>query len=245
MNKISKYIGASLLAAGMLFTAMPTGTVQAAPVSPAAVQNEATSLDVQGEAARQLAPDYATLSLAIETTANTVSAAKNRNDAVMSTLLANLQKLGIAKSDIRTASFSVDPIYNQDNKLTSRSYTVNNQVVVTINNLDKVSRVIDIAAQSGANRINGLSFNSRQQTALEDQLTTEAIKNARHKADVIAGALNLRVIGVKTVSVSDSRPVLYKEAMYMRAMAVNTSTPIEQGTVAVKKSVNITFLLGQ
>ena len=75
-------------------------------------------------------------------------------------------------------------------------------LTVKINNLDNVGKVVDAAVSAGANDINNLSFQNDVSQQLSDSLTTEAIQNGRHKAEVIAAALGRTLGPVKTVSIS-------------------------------------------
>ena len=67
-------------------------------------------------------------------------------------------------------------------------------MTVKINNLDNVGKAVDAAVSAGANDINNLSFQNDVSQQLSDSLTTEAIQDGRHKAEVIAAALG-RTLG--------------------------------------------------
>ena len=203
-------------------------------------------ITVNGTAERQVNPDYAILSLGLTTQGATVNAAKQKNDVAMSAILSRLQSLGIAKADTKTSHFSVSPDYTynnttNENKITG--YTINNTVSVKINDFNKVSSVIDGAAAAGANTINSLNFYNENEQSLDDQLTREAIQNARHKADVIASALNTDILSVRSVSGGDyNRQYDYVGEMKLNR-ALSTSTPVESGSITVRKQVSIVYSL--
>lgn len=206
-------------------------------------------LTVNGSAERQVNPDYAVLSLGVTTQGATVSEAKQANDKIMSATLSRLYNLGIAKADTKTSYFSVSPnstyIPNTNEHKVS-GYTVSNTLAIKINDLNKVSSVIDGTTSSGVTNINSLNFYNNKEQELDDQLTREAIQNARHKADVIAGALNSAITSVRSVSVGDYNRQ-YDTAMEGKFMvrALSTSTPIESGTITIRKQVSIVYALQQ
>lgn len=206
---------------------------------------KATILNITGEAERQIPPDYAFLSLGIETHGATAVEAKSKSDAIMSTLISQVKNQGILKSDIQTTNFSISPesYYDNNNQRKSSGYSVNNTITIKIKDLSQVSRIIDISTQGGASNIHSLSFRSDKTDSLDDSLTTEAIRDARHKADVIASALGMTIDGVENVQTSDAstRNANY-DGMMLRAVAM-TSTPVETGSLIVHKSVSIAYRL--
>lgn len=235
-----KHLLQKTLIIGSMATMMVTSAF-AADINPG-------EITVSGEASRQVAPTYATLNLGISSTNTSVSAAKNANDRIMSSLIANLKNIGIEKNNIQTSNISVNEDYNYNNgKRESQGYAVRNTVTIKITDMSKISRAIDAAVTSGANNINSLSFQTDVSQSLDDQLTTEAIQNARHQADVMARALGKTVGGIKTASIGTTNTESFDAAprynMLMAAKALSTSTPVEEGNMVANKTANITFYL--
>lgn len=242
--KLTKKLTRTILAATLAL-----GVTGAALAAPQVGDAQEAQIQVTGMANRSVAPTYATLRLGITSNANNVMTAKSENDRIMSQLISNLAQVGITKNNIQTSNFSVNPQYDyqtvkgqKDNNI--QSYTVSNNVTVRINDLSKVSQVIDRAVSAGANDIQSLSFDADVNQTLNDQLTTEAVKNGRHQAEVIAAALGQQIKGIKEASVNststyslDNTPRMYK----MAASALETSTPVEQGDLSVVKTVNLVF----
>ena len=106
------------------------------------------------------------------------------------------------KTSILLAFPSIQRATIKTAKRINTGYNVSNHVTVKINNLDNVGKVVDAAVSAGANDINNLSFQNDVSQQLSDSLTTEAIQNGRHKAEVIAAALGRTLGPVKTVSIS-------------------------------------------
>src|SRR5690349_9671602 len=85
-------------------------------VSPAQAQStEPTSsararVVVVGEGSVTVAPDYARIRSGVTTDGKTAKAASDANSKLMSTVIQALLNFGIARKDIQTAQFSIEPI---------------------------------------------------------------------------------------------------------------------------------------
>ena len=208
---------------------------------------DTSEIQITGEASRSVAPNYAILTLGITSENTNINAAKSNNDRIMSDLISKLGHLGIDKKDIYTSNISINPTSDyQDGKRINTGYSVANRVTVKINNLDNVGKAVD-AASAGANDINNLSFQNDVSQQLSDSLTTEAIQDGRHKAEVIAAALGRTLGPVKTVSISTPQTSSmdsgsYRNALMLKA-SLETATPVEKGSLVVSQDANITYYL--
>ena len=166
----------------------------------------------------------------------------------MSDLISRLSNLNVAKKDIYTSNISINPTSDyQEGKRINTGYRVSNLVTVKINNLDSVGKVVDAAVNAGANDINSLSFQNDTSQQLSDSLTTEAIQNGQHKAEVIAAALGRTLGPVKTVNISNTETSTFDQGYYRSAkvLAANlsTSTPVEKGSLIVSQDADIVYYL--
>lgn len=212
---------------------------------------DTSEIQITGEASRSVAPNYAILTLGITSENTNINAAKSNNDRIMSDLISKLGHLGIDKKDIYTSNISINPTNPtsdyQDGKRINTGYSVANRVTVKINNLDNVGKAVDAAVSAGANDINNLSFQNDVSQQLSDSLTTEAIQDGRHKAEVIAAALGRTLGPVKTVSISTPQTSSmdsgsYRNALMLKA-SLETATPVEKGSLVVSQDANITYYL--
>lgn len=209
---------------------------------------DTSEIQITGQASRSVAPSYAILTLGITSQNTNINAAKSNNDRIMSDLISRLANLGVDKKDIFTSNISINPTSDyQEGKRINTGYNVSNHVTVKINNLDNVGKVVDAAVSAGANDINNLSFQNDVSQQLSDSLTTEAIQNSRHKAEVIAAALGRTLGPVKTVSISTTETSsmdsgYYRNAVMLKA-ALETATPVEKGSLVVSQDANITYYL--
>jgi uncharacterized protein len=226
-----------------------------------------STLFVVGNAQTMVKPDKVTLSLSVETTNTTANAALVANSEAMNKVLNALKAGGIRENETSTSFFNISPNYKPINQqqagqyftpLESRdiiSYTVTNSITVDSYNLLNVSQWIDIAVQAGVNDVSSIYFSlsDEKSEAVKSDLLKQAITNAKGKADIAASALELKVIGVKSINIESvgGFPPLQREPFLAQdaagaaaAPAVGPPTPIIAGEQEVTSTVNIVFLLG-
>jgi uncharacterized protein YggE len=227
-----------------------------------------STLFVVGNAQTMVKQDKVTLSLSVETTNTTANAALVANSEAMNKVLNALKAGGVRENETSTSFFNISPNYKPINQqqagqyftpLESRdiiSYTVTNSITVDSYNLLNVSQWIDIAVQAGVNDVSSIYFSlsDEKSEAVKSDLLKQAITNAKGKADIAASALELKVIGVKSINIESvgGFPPLQREPFLAQdaagaaaAPAVGPPTPIIAGEQEVTSTVNIVFLLGQ
>jgi uncharacterized protein YggE len=197
------------------------------------------TIRVTGEASLSAQPDQAKIELGVVTQAEKSEAAASRNAQRLEKVLAELRGVVGPDGKIETVGYSLTPDYRHDGREpTIVGYTASNVVRATLNDLSKVGRVIDVASTAGANRVQGLQFTLKDETAVRGQALREAATKARSKADALAAALGLDVVRVLHVSESGGPAVPVRDVMFARAEAA--STPIEPGTVEIRVAVDLT-----
>jgi uncharacterized protein YggE len=168
----------------------------------------------------------------------------------MVNVIAALTDAGIAKKDIQTSQFSIEPIYTSQSKLSGpvesklSGYRVSNQVNVTIHQVSQVGEILDRLVQAGATDAGNVAFLVSEREKVRDQAREAAIANARHKADLYAHAsgLNLGRVAWITES-SDFEPIL--PTGVERRRMVTTPPPIESGEDTLTARVTVGFDIAQ
>ena len=217
---------------------------------PAAAQaSEKTNvsiLSVDGSGAGQTVPDQARISIGVTSHSSDAKQAQQENAERASAIQNALTTFGIPEKCIQTRNYSFQILYSHErghqDEITG--YTVNNTVTVEVNDVSLVGKVIDAALSNGANRVSSLTFNIRDTKQLRKEALSNAIKDAREKADIIASGLGKSIVGVQNVSESSGniQPRVYGNMMLARSAAMDT-TPIEAGTIDLSASVHIDFIL--
>lgn len=200
-------------------------------------------ISVSGQGKADVAPDMATVSIGIVTTGKTAQLAQAENAKVASDVTAALSSLGIFSKDIQT-HYSMSPVYEKGDYRKAVGYRASNTVTVTVNDVAKTGQVIDAALKSGATDVNGLSFGLKDARSVRDNALQMAVQDARSKADAIAAALGVKIIGIQNVKEDGGNFARYEVANARLAkldgMAA-ADTPVSAGTVEVNADVHIDF----
>jgi uncharacterized protein YggE len=198
-----------------------------------------------GEATVSARPDRAEISIGVMTQALSAQAASSQNATQTSEVLEAVKRALGASGETKTSGYSISPQYQYENghppKITG--YQASNTVLVTVNDLLLVGKVIDAAASSGANNINGISFTLRDDSAVKAEALAQAASKANSAAEAIAKALSLhvlRVLHAETTEAPGIRPVNRNVAVMALAKA-QPETPIEAGNLDVHASVTVTL----
>lgn len=209
----------------------------------AAPADQQAAITVTGHAETTVAPDIAIVTTGIVTTGPDVETARADNDRVMRRIIDALAAQGIAKSNIVTSQFNLQPIYRSDAKDggygTVAGYRLQNTVTVTVEDLAKTGAVIDAAFAAGANQFHGLRFAVKDDGRLRDELFKKAVQDGRHKAAVIAEALGV-TLG-RPLSVSEAGRFMPVQADAVRSFKAASGTPIEAGALTVSIDINLVF----
>lgn len=204
------------------------------------------TISVSGTGTVTLVPDVADVHVGVDIQRPTVKAARADAAAAMQGVVKALHAAGIAERDIRTTTLSLQPVYqylpNASPRITG--YEMRNGVVATIRDLDKVAAAIDGALGAGGTTLDGITFRLDDSTGAEAQARTSAMKEARAKADALATAAGVSIVGVASIAETSAPtpwPVMYAAGA---AKDAAVATPIAAGTSDVTVTVNVVYLIG-
>ena len=195
-----------------------------------------------GSASIEVKPDQAEISIGVVSEGGTAKAAAVANAAETTKVLEQLKKAGGPGAEIRTLSYSVHPRYRHDQQGREPEivgFTASNMLQVTLQEIEKVSELIDAATQTGANQIHGIQFTLRDEKAARATALQQATKNAMASAAAMAAAVGAKPGKVRSVEEQGAAPIQPFRAMAM-AEARAASTPVEPGTIEITASVTIT-----
>lgn len=222
----------------VLLVALPAAALAAAG------GDKGGTVTVTGHAELTVVPDIAYITAGIVTTGADVESARRENERAMRRIIDAVTALGIDKNNVKTAQFSLQPVYKNDSKDGTAGaiggYRLVNSLTVAIEDLEKIGPVIDAAFQAGANQFQGLRFAVKNDGKLRDELLRLAVQDGRHKAAVMAEALGL-TLGPPQAVTEAGRYSPVQADNYRSLKAVANGTPIEAGTLTVGMDVNLTF----
>ena len=235
---------ASALALGT--AAMTTASAQTAPPSIAA-PSDGTLLSVSASANATRVPDVASLSTGVVTQAADANAALKANSAQMGKVVAAIRAAGIAERDIQTSGININPQYRyaENQPPTITGYQASNTVNIKVRDIAKLGEVLDALVASGANQVNGPSFEIDQPEAAYDEARQAALKKAQARAEMYAKSLDLRVRRIVSISEGGGfrPPMPMMKAMAMDARA--ESAPVAPGETTLSANLDVVFELGR
>ncbi|HEX8241824.1 MAG TPA: SIMPL domain-containing protein [Allosphingosinicella sp.] len=235
-----------ILAAALGASALPLAPA-AAQVQTAPVLLDGTRLDVVATGEVSRVPDVARITAGVVTVAPTATAALAQNGTRMASVRAALKRAGIADRDIQTSSINLYPDYRQDaqgNNPQIVGYRASNEVSVRFRDIANTGKVLDALVAQGANQINGPMLSIDKPEAALDEARTQALANARTRAELYARALGKRV--GRILSISEAGANYQPPVIMMRQAArgdVTNSLPIDPGEQSVAVSLSVSFEL--
>jgi uncharacterized protein YggE len=162
--------------------------------------------------------------------------------------MAAIRAAGIAERDIQTSGVNLNPQYkyveNQAPAITG--YQASNTVNLKVRDIAKLGKVLDALVASGANQVNGPSFEIDQPEAAYDEARRAALEKAQARAAMYAKALGLRVRRI--VSISEGGGFQPPMPMPMMAMArgkAEADTAVSPGETTLTANLDVVFELGQ
>lgn len=216
-----------------------TGTKESAPPP---------TMTVTGHGKVFAAPDRAIVRLGVISQEKEAAEAQAQASAVVGRAIEQLKQLGIPSEKITTVGLTLTPVYSRQSPTPRQepvepaiiAYRARNTIKVVIDDLSRVGNVIDTSVKAGANQLEGVSFELKDDAKYSDQALRLAVREARRKADAIADALGVAVQGVEEIS-EGGIDVVRPQMHMARAFSAEASTPIEPGQVGVDASVTIKF----
>ena len=228
----------TFMVAAALLAAAPAAAQEARPVS-------GTRLDVVATGEVNRVPDIVRINAGVMTQAPSATEAIRQNAARMEAVRAALRRAGVADRDIQTSSISLQPNWRHMENRTPEliGYQAHNQVGVRFREIANSGRILDALVAAGANQIDGPMFMIDRPEEALDEARTEAVANARRRAELYARALGMRVIRVLSVSEAGLGYMPPPQPVMMREMAAQAATQIVPGEQTLTVSLTVSFEL--
>lgn len=207
------------------------------------------SLTVSGDAEVAAEPDLAVVRLGATAQAPAAATAQQQVNEVMQRAISAIREAGVPEKQIQTTGLSLQPVYShprrgspdeepQEPKIIA--YRASNTVRVEVDDIASVGPVIDAGIGAGANELQGIFFELKDDTPQRAQALRQAVKSARHKADALAEAAGVRLLAIQHIQEGGVQ-IVSPMSHRAEAMAFEASTPIQPGQVQVSASVTLTY----
>lgn len=200
-------------------------------------------ITTRGEAIVKRAPDQAWVSIAAESRASTSAQAQQANAEAMRAVQAALSKTGLPADAIKTVGYSLQPDMEYTNgRSRVRGYIARNSIEVRVDDLQKLSAVIDAAGQSGATNMSGLRFDLKDRATVERDALRLAVQDAMASARAIAAGANATLGPIVRIDEQGDfqppMPMYRTQTMAMSEAA--PQTPITPGEVEIRAQITLT-----
>lgn len=207
---------------------------------------QARTLAAQGNGQVYIVPDIAYINVGVRVDADEVSDALAANNVQANAIAEALSKLGVDKADIQTSSFNVYPMqdWGPDGQISRKYYVVENTVYITVRDLAKLGSLLDTVVSSGANTINGISFDVLDKSAAEAEARDLAIADAKKEAEAIAAATGVKLAEIQSVNVYTSGvSVPVYENKGIGGGVYDAAAPISAGQLKISVDANIVYVI--
>ena len=232
---------AFLVVNSIMAYAILTQSSRVAPVGPGGEQTK--TINVSGVGTVTASPDRAHVSFAVWTEATTATDALTSNSNKMNKVIKALTDAGIPMDQIKTTSYSVEPVIQYPEKSAEPpkivGYIARNEVQVTLTDVTSVGRIIDTAVVGGANVVSSVYFtlSESKEAEFRNEAIKEAVKDADSKAKTIASSLGVQLIGPTSISLGYEYPI----ARYEKAASADVETPIVPGPLTITANVQVAY----
>ncbi|MBS3969501.1 MAG: SIMPL domain-containing protein [Clostridia bacterium] len=217
----------------------------------ASVPDSSGVIRVIGESMLTASPDQCIIVLAVETIGTDARTAAAENAKSMDKVIAELKRLGLKDDQIKTGTYSLhtqlDHGYPERPKeQLPTQYRVYNSLTITLNNLEMIGQVIDKAIASGANQVQSVHFELKNNEAVKLQALQAATAQAKSKGEAIAKGAGVKITGIKSISEEGSgyspfRAAFQKEMMMDETAGFDPPTTIIPGDVEVYARVVVEY----
>jgi len=201
-------------------------------------------------------PDIAMVNVSVVETGKNLKDVMSAGNSKMNTLIDEMQKLGIKSEDLKTTSYDLYPVYEnnfpiyQVNVVNSApkiiGYNFSQTLNVKIRELDKVDQVLDKASTNGANQISGISFDVDDKTKLRKEARERAFDEVKKKAEEMAQQAGVGLGKIVTFSEgANDYPPYMQNFRYETAVGASDSAgaAVSAGTKEFSVSVSVTYEL--
>jgi uncharacterized protein YggE len=205
-----------------------------------------------GQASVKRAPDRAWLTVSTEVREAKSGDARKKGADVMTAVQNALKATGLPADAIRTTAFSLTPeMLWTGGTAQVKGYVVHNEIEVRVDDLDKLSQVIDAAnsPKNAALSVTGPRFDLKNREGAEQDVLRLAVENALARAQAIATGARRNLGQIIRIDEQNTGTDMPSPRPMLRATAAGraggpaqaeTQTPITPGAIEIHAEVTVT-----
>lgn len=204
----------------------------------------AETITVTGTASSDEKTQIATFTAGATAVGGDAKQVREEVDTKLKIVIENLKNFGIPEADIKTQSTSLyqeQESYTQDGAQRMRpgQWRADNTIEIKLGDVEKADALLALLNDGQLTNVYGPQFMLDDISEMQDALLGDAVKNARTRADILAGAAGKKVVKVLSISESGVTSPIYP--MYDRAMGAGGGAGIMPGTSEVSVGVTVVF----
>lgn len=203
------------------------------------------TIAVNGTGSVTVAPDIAFINVGVHTQDTDPKKALSSNTAQANAVINAVKAIGVTDEDIQTSNFNVYPSlqYGPNGETLGTIYMVDNTVYVKIKDLTKLGEMLEAVVTSGANNINGITFDVTDKDALASEARKKAVANAIAQAQDIADTAGVELGELMYVNVyySGTTYPQYEGKGGGGMNSAGVSVPVSAGQLVITAEVNMTY----
>jgi uncharacterized protein YggE len=234
----------------LMIAAFASAQDGAANAPPQRGERRVPTVTVSGESEVSVSPDRAVVTFGNTARGDTAASVQDSVNTTMQRIIQAVRALDVNEKYITTSGITLSPVYTnvgpqpdaREPRVTG--FEARNTISVRLDDTARVGPVLDAAVKAGANEVQGVSFDLKDETEARSRALRQAVQNARVKADAIAAGLGMRVANIVEAAESGTqtvRPMMLGRAMPM-AME-GAASPVQPGQVQVRGNVTVVYSL--
>ena len=208
-----------------------------------------TPITVSGTGEVRLSADTAVISLGVTARDRDVLKAQQKVNESIAAIRKALTEKGIREENINTEFMNIYAMTDYTDSMEQLSaYHASSTLAVRVTDLDSAGTVIDAAFAAGANTLNGISFFASDTSQAEEEAMRKAVADAKAKADILADAAGMQVIGIQSISeggvysvANQIGNVRAKGMDWAEEAEADTGTVVQAAKLIVSASVTMVF----
>jgi uncharacterized protein len=209
-------------------------------------------LSVGGRGQVSVRPDRATVVLGAVAQAEQASEAQRQVNAIMQRAFQQIRGIEIPEESITTVGLTLEPVYSHPSPRGEIreprivGFRARNSIRIRVDDLSLIGRVLDLGIEAGANELQGVHFELRDDRRARQEALRSAVQEARLKAETISEAMGVRleqVVEIAEAEVGFRPPEPHFEAAQMR-MAMDAGTPVQPGQLEIEARIVVRYRIG-
>ncbi len=214
-------------------------------------ENKNSTLEINGQARMSVMPDEVVFSITVNQENADFGEALDQLNTEISAIKSQLKKAKVEDKNIKTTNYSINENWKYENgKRFQDGYKAMHSINVHIAFDKETMKSVYGAIRDSKVKVNmRLSFGLSNQKTFESELMQMAVKDAKSKAELLATAANMEVVGIKKITyggrTNNYQPRNYNMAMDASSVRSKGAANIDvtPGAITLSDQVFIVFEL--